>query len=518
MVELVVFLHQFVAIVRHERRRIVSARLPHHGGKFCHVLHEADFLFGIVHSCECDLDAFFGQGNARICGLAQNGADTGVRVLDKRPRVAVEVDAFLGVEEHVLACVHLKQEVFQRAQPHDACHFGALLLVHVGKLAGLFHRCACLCNHARNQVVGIYHRSLAALHLAVGQFHHTVGEMHEVFAPLEAEFVEQDAQHLEVVVLLIAHHVDHLVDGEVLEAQRGGSDVLRHVDARAVGAEQEFVVEPLAREVGPHAAVFFLEEDALRQSFLHHALAHEVGVAFVIYLVEAYAECLIGFVEAGIHPFVHLAPQRAHFLVALLPFHEHLVRLLDERRVGLGLFRGSFFLHAFGHVLRFELCHFFAVVLVKRHVVVADKVVALLAARLRRFPVAVFQPGEHRFADMYAAVVHDVGLHHAVAARFQHARQGPAEQVVAHVSEVQRLVCVGRGIFHHHQRRAVRHGHDAIPLLRVDACEQLRPGFGRDAQVQEAAHGIEFSHGGTVFGEPRADFGGGFVGTLAREF
>ena len=42
--------------------------------------------------------------------------------------------------------------------------------------------------------------------------------MHEVFAPLEAEFVEQDAQHLEVVVLLIAHHVDHLVDGEVLEA------------------------------------------------------------------------------------------------------------------------------------------------------------------------------------------------------------------------------------------------------------------------------------------------------------
>ena len=116
-----------------------------------------------------------------------------MRVLDKRSRVTVEVDAFLGVEEHVLACVHFEQEVFQRAQSHDACHFGALLLVHVGKLAGLFHRCACLCNHARYQVVGIYHRALAALHLAVGQLHHAVGEMHEVFAPLEAELVEQDA-------------------------------------------------------------------------------------------------------------------------------------------------------------------------------------------------------------------------------------------------------------------------------------------------------------------------------------
>ena len=54
--------------------------------------------------------------------------------------------------------------------------------------------------------------------------------MNKVFAPFEAEFVEEDGEHLEVVVLLVAHYVNHLVDGEVLETEFGGTDVLCHID------------------------------------------------------------------------------------------------------------------------------------------------------------------------------------------------------------------------------------------------------------------------------------------------
>ena len=76
--------------------------------------------------------------------------------------------------------------------------------------------------------------------------------MDEVFAPLESEFVEENGEDLEVVVLLIAHNVYHLVDGVVAEAELGCADVLCHVDRCAIAAQEEFFVESLSVEVGPH--------------------------------------------------------------------------------------------------------------------------------------------------------------------------------------------------------------------------------------------------------------------------
>ena len=58
--------------------------------------------------------------------------------------------------------------------------------------------------------------------------------MNEVFAPFEAQAVEQQRQHLEMIVLLITHHIDHLVYGIILEAQLGRAYILGHVDRRAV--------------------------------------------------------------------------------------------------------------------------------------------------------------------------------------------------------------------------------------------------------------------------------------------
>ncbi len=76
------------------------------------------------------------------------------------------------------------------------------------------------------------------------------------------------------------------------------------------------------------------------------------------------------------------------------------------------------------------------VVLVEVDIAVADKVVALDACRPGGLAVVPFLPSEHRFADVYAAVVDDVGLDDAVAAGFEYLREAVAEEYVAQMAEV----------------------------------------------------------------------------------
>ena len=52
--------------------------------------------------------------------------------------------------------------------------------------------------------------------------------------------------------------------------------------------------------------------------------------------------------------------------------------------------------------------------LIEGHIEVADEMIALLSGLFGCDSVAIFKPSEHRFADVYAAIVHDIGLHHAV--------------------------------------------------------------------------------------------------------
>ena len=132
--------------------------------------------------------------------------------------------------------------------------------------------------------------------------------MHQFLAPLESEAVEQDAEHLEVIVLLVAHHVDHLVDGIVFVAHLGGADVLCHIDGGAVAAEQQLLVEAFVGEVGPYGVVVVALEESFLESFLHLCLTFQVGLRLIVNLVEAYAQGLVGLVETGIHPRVHLFP------------------------------------------------------------------------------------------------------------------------------------------------------------------------------------------------------------------
>ena len=82
--------------------------------------------------------------------------------------------------------------------------------------------------------------------------------------------------------------------------------------------------------------------------------------------------------------------------------------------------------------------------LVKEHVEVTNKVVAFLACGFGSGAFAPFQPCQHGFAYVYAAVVDNVGLDHTVTACFQYFGQRITEQVVAHVAQMQGFVGVGR--------------------------------------------------------------------------
>ena len=105
-----------------------------------------------------------------------------------------------------------------------------------------------------------------------------------------------------MVVLLVADHVDHLVDRIVLIAQLGGAYILRHVDRSTVGTQQQLVVEAVGSEVGPYRAVILAVHDAFFEPLKHLFLTFEVGLALVVYLVEIDSHTLVCLVETGIYP------------------------------------------------------------------------------------------------------------------------------------------------------------------------------------------------------------------------
>ena len=119
--------------------------------------------------------------------------------------------------------------------------------------------------------------------------------------------------------------------------------------------------------------------------------------------------------------------------------------------------------------------------------------VALLAACLGCLAVAPFQPGQHALADMNAAVVNDIGLHHLVAVGLHHISQCPTQQVVTHMTQVEGLVGVGTRVFNHHQRALLRNRGETESGILLNALQQLYP-LGRiNGQVQETLDYVELA-------------------------
>ena len=230
-----------------------------------------------------------------------------------------------------------------------------------------------------------------------------------------------------MVVLFVTYDVDHLVDREVLETQLCRTNVLRHIDARAVSAEQQLLIKSVLCQVSPYRAVLLTEEESLAEALFYGLLTYQISVAFVIDLVEANSECFISLVKTFVHPFVHLAPQSTYLRVVGLPLHEHRVCLLHKGAFLFSFSLSIFFIHTFGHKLGLQLLHLSAVVLIEGYVIVANQVVALLAAAFRSLAVAVLEPCQHRLTDVDTTIVDNVRLHDAVAVSLYYASQGPTQ-------------------------------------------------------------------------------------------
>ena len=95
---------------------------------------------------------------------------------------------------------------------------------------------------------------------------------------------------------------------------------------------------------------------------------------------------------------------------------------------------------------------------------------------------------------MDTAVVHDVRFHHLVAIGCQNARKAVSQQVVANVSEVQRLVCVRRRIFNHHQFAFRSFRTETVVGRFIDVIQHIQPEFRLNHDVQEALHNVKRLH------------------------
>ena len=141
-----------------------------------------------------------------------------------------------------------------------------------------------------------------------------------------------------------------------------------------------------------------------------------------------------------------------------------------------------------------------------------------MARRFGSFAVAVFQPSQHRFADVDSAVVHEVHLFNVVAVGFEQFRHRPAEQVVTYVAEMQRFVGVRRRIFHHYRGFAAFRRLKAILLHFGVIHHKINPIVFIYLEIQETFYHVERSHQRTFLSHSGANLVGHGLGGLAGGF
>ena len=339
-------------------------------------------------------------------------------ILNEGAGIAVEIDGLLRIEKHLLARIHLEYEILQGPQTNHVVKTLLFRFVYIGQLTAFIRSGFCLEVHILNQLVGIHYRAFTGLHLALRQFYHAVRQMEYALCPVETELAENEFQHLEMIVLLVADHINVRIQIEFGETALCGTQILRNINRSTVGTKQQLAVEPVGGKVAPDAAVRVLHEHSAVEPLLHEFLAQKVGLMLIVCLVEADAKGAVSLLEAVEYPAVHLCPEGTHFRVSLLPFHQHFMYIVD--------YLGMLLLH-FGI----------------GNVAVAHQMIPFDAGALRSGSVELLLPRIHALADVYPAVVHQRHLDHLVSRGREQAAHRISEKIVAYVPEVKGLVGIG---------------------------------------------------------------------------
>ena len=146
------------------------------------------------------------------------------------------------------------------------------------------------------------------------------------------------------------------------------------------------------------------------------------------------------------------------------------------------------------HALGGELAHLFLIMFVELDIVFAHQMVAFHAAAFGRFAVAVAQPGEHRLADVDAAVVDKVHLLDVGPVGGQQLADGPPQQVVADMAEMEGLVGVGGRVFHHNRAGGGIGFGDAEVGVGSLVGDKADPIGVVDGEIKESLDDIEVRH------------------------
>ncbi len=274
------------------------------------------------------------------------------------------------------------------------------------------------------QIIGVHNSAFARLHAAFRQRHVTVRKMFDLLGPFKAEQFQDLEELLEMEVLLVGRHDDGRVDSFFLDFFLGEIQILRDVERRAVRPKHDFVRQFVRFKIGEDSAGFVFLKDAFLETEFDDLFSFLINFGFLVFDVELETEPLIGFVLSGFAPAAQGFPKRTRFFVVLFPQPNDVMRFLFQVFILLG----SLLVH---------------------HVQVAEIVVAFLAKRFGRRPVPPLLVGDHRLRDRETAVVQEQYARHLLALGLVQVRQRRADQAVAHVAEVQRLVVIRADVFDH---------------------------------------------------------------------
>ena len=241
------------------------------------------------------------------------------------------------------------------------------------------------------------------------------------------------------MVLLVADDVDHAVKCMFVKSLDRSPEVLGGVDARPIGAQHGLLAhKPDSLEVEGDRPGWVALEDAPLEPFGDEILAEQVRLRLPINLLEPDPEPSEGGVEAQLAPAVEAAPQGVDKGIASLPRLKEIPggapKLAPLVEVDVLVLARRVL-----RVLRLK-------GLLEADVEITDEVVALPTDR---HGVDAFTPTlvrEHRLADVYAPIVDEVDAPDIRAHRPKQRRDRRAEDHVARVPEVKRLIGVGRAV------------------------------------------------------------------------
>ena len=213
--------------------------------------------------------------------------------------------------------------------------------------------------------------------------------MEYLIRPVEPELFENQLEHLEMVILLIAHHIYVRIQLVFRESAFCGTEILGNIHRCTIGAEKQFAVKSVGGKVTPYRPVRIFYKDSHIQASLYEFLTEKISIVLIISLVEGDTKSLVGLLESGKHPLVHHLPESSYLRVAFFPFHKHLMHVIHDGRI--------FFFH-----------------LGKLHIAVTYQMIAFFASTFRRSSVKTLFPRIHGLADMYSAVVYKRGFDNVI--------------------------------------------------------------------------------------------------------